>query len=144
MESLRYAPEGCVPSLEPCCRCQQSDRRWDRIAGKAYCPNCQEALAQGQAPPLVERTHRHQCTICHQVGTVAYQTMPLNEANPVEMNLCPEHLRGLIGRRLGPHAYYQLCRQLTMLGLGAGQVFLLHDAFYDENGQALQPALEVD
>jgi hypothetical protein len=36
-----------------------------------------------------------------------------------------------------------LRRQLRVLGLEAAEVFLLHEAFYDEFGHALQPAVEA-
>ena len=48
MESLRRARKGDIPNVESCCRCGQAHRRWDRIAGQAYCPNCQEQLIQGE------------------------------------------------------------------------------------------------
>jgi hypothetical protein len=54
--------------------------------------------------------------------------------------LCAEHLRALVGRRLGPHAFEQIRRQLTRLDLNVTDIFLLHEAFYDEHGRALQPA----
>jgi hypothetical protein len=59
------------------------------------------------------------------------------------MDLCPEHLRGLVGRWLGPYAFNQLRRQLSQLGLEPEDLFLLHRAFYDDKGRALQPALEI-
>jgi hypothetical protein len=62
----------------------------------------------------------------------------------IELDLCAEHFRDLIGRRLGPYAFQQLRRQLQALDLDAGQLFLLHDAFYDEHGRALKPAFAVD
>jgi len=37
----------------PCCRCGLDRDRWDRIAGKTYCPNCQEDLAMGEGEPLI-------------------------------------------------------------------------------------------
>jgi hypothetical protein len=61
----------------------------------------------------------------------------------VEIELCPEHIRALVARRLGPHAFEQLRRQLQVLGLEVAEVFLLHEAFYDPMGRALQPALEI-
>jgi hypothetical protein len=60
------------------------------------------------------------------------------------MDLCPEHVRALLGRRLSTSAFEQLRRRLRTLDLGVEQIFLLHDAFYDERGRALQPALEPD
>jgi hypothetical protein len=129
-------------SLLPCCRCDNADRPWDRIAGKAYCPECQELLILGESPPLVERTERRPCAICHKIGAVGFLTFPLPGTRPLAMDFCPEHLRALLGRRLGPFAYHQLRRQLDALGLTADDFFLLHNAFYDPSGHALQPALD--
>jgi hypothetical protein len=140
MKSLRITGSDSASSLAPCSRCAQGGQRWDRIAGKSYCPNCEEALALGEAPPLVERTEAHCCAVCANVGTLRYQTYPLHEVQRVEMDLCAEHLRALIGRRLSPHAFHQLRRQLHTLGLDAEAIFLLHGAFYDLQGRALQPA----
>ena len=141
MDSLRVAPidEICRPGL--CCRCVDFGP-WDRIASKGYCPNCQEMLALGDAPPLVERANKRRiCAVCGCRGTVCYATLPLNSEAAVEMDLCGEHLRALLSRGLGPHAYHQLHRQLQAVGVAAEDVFLLHEAFYDSNGRALQPAV---
>jgi hypothetical protein len=98
----------------------------------------------GLADPLVERTERQPCGACRWIGTVRFLTFPLQGATPVEMDLCPEHLRALLGRRLNPAAFGHLRRRLQGLGLTVERIFLLHDAFYDEQGRALQPAVEVD
>jgi hypothetical protein len=140
MECLRLAPRDSVFPKIACCRCGDDARSWDRIAGKTYCPNCLELLALGEADPVVERTDRRRCAVCHHQGTLRYLTFPLHSRRPIEIDLCAEHLRGLVGRRLGPHAYEQLRRQLIALGLEPREVFLLHDAFYDDSGRALQPA----
>jgi hypothetical protein len=142
MDSLRIAAMDSVPPAAPCCRCGGGERRWDRIADKAYCPNCQESLATGEAAPLIERAAKNHCAVCEKVGTLCFQTFPLQAPAPVEMDLCSEHLRGLLGRQLGPHAFHQLRRQLHALGVDVEEVFLLHGAFYDSQGQALQPATE--
>ena len=144
MDSLRIAPGQVTPAILPCCRCASTERHWDRIAGKAYCPECQEALVLGLSAPLAERTDKNHCAACSRLGTVAYLTFPLQASTPVEIDLCPEHLRALLGRRLGPYAFHQLRRRLHVLGLGVELIFLLHDAFYDEHGRALQPAAEPD
>ena len=144
MDSLRLLADRSVPTGAACCRCGECDGKWDRIADKVYCPACQEAIVLGQAEPLAERTERKPCAACAHVGTVRYLTFPLHGAVPVEIDLCSEHLRSLLGRRLGPHAYHQLRRQLRVLGLEADQIFLLHEAFYDPNGRALQPAAEPE
>jgi hypothetical protein len=97
----------------------------------------------GESTPLVERTAKNRCAVCGKVGTVTFHTFPLQGTAPVAIELCPEHLRSLIGRCLGPYAFNQLRRQLQGLGLGAEDLFLLHGAFYDGQGRALQPALDL-
>jgi hypothetical protein len=144
MESLRMAPSQVRTKSLPCCRCATPDRRWDRIAGKPYCPECQEALVLGLSAPLKEKTEKNSCAACRRTGTVRYLTYPLQTTTPIEMDLCPEHIRALLGRRLGPYAFHQIRRRLHLLGLGVELIFLLHDAFYDEQGKALQPAVEVE
>lgn len=143
MESIRIVPANALPFVLPCCRCGKDDRLWDRIADKAYCPNCQEALAIGEGPPLIERTEKKRCGVCDQVGTVCFHTFPLQREAPLALDLCPEHLRGMVGRRLGPHAFHQLRRRLQALGVGVEEIFLLHCAFYDDQGRAIQPAVEL-
>jgi hypothetical protein len=112
--------------------------------GKAYCPDCEEALAVGEGEPLVERAERNACAVCGLVGTVRYLTFPLESDAVLEIDLCGRHFRELLGRRLGVFAFLQLRRQLQIVNLDAGQIFLLHDAFYDADGQALQPAVEME
>ncbi len=141
MDGLRVVKQG-VAAREPCSRCQSAGCPWDRLAGLAICPDCQEALAQGEGEPLVLRTEKHRCTVCQQQGTVRYLTFPLHAVAPVEMDLCPRHFQSLLSRRLDRHAYHQLSRQLQGLGFTARQVFLLHEAFYDQQGQSLQPVPE--
>jgi hypothetical protein len=77
------------------------------------------------------------------IAAAARCAIPLNSRRPVEIDLCAEHIRALAGRRLGPHAFEQLRQQLYSLGLEVAQIFLLHEAFYDANGRALQPAVET-
>ena len=144
MEGLRLAPGQRKPAVLPCCRCTSTERSWDRIAGKVYCPECQEALVMGLAEPLVERTEKRHCGACGRLGTVRFLTFPLQGPTPVEIDLCSEHLRALLGRRLSSAAFGQLRRRLRSLDLSVEQIFLLHDAFYDERGRALQPAFEPD
>lgn len=144
MDSLRITPMNANTQMAPCCRCETGGRRWDRIAGKPYCPNCQESLAIGEADPLIERTEKHRCAACARVGTIRFLTFPLHASAPVELDLCPDHLRALLGRRLGPHAFHQLRRQFQVLDLSVEEIFLLHGAFYDCQGQALHPAIEVE
>lgn len=144
MKSLRIVPNQRLRAVLPCCRCASAERNWDRIAAKAYCPECQEALVMGLADALVERTEKNHCAICSRLGTVRFLTFPLQIPTAVEMDLCPEHLRALLGRRLSTVAFGQLRRRLKQFGLNVERIFLLHEAFYDEHGRALQPAVEPD
>ena len=142
MEGLRLVKEPTIPRA-PCCRCQSAGCPWDRLAGHAICPDCQEALAQGEGEPFVVHTEKHRCAVCQQQGTVRYLTYPLHAAEPVEIDLCSRHFQSLLARRLDRHAYHQLSRQLQSLGFSTRQVFLLHEAFYDEQGHSLQPVPEL-
>jgi hypothetical protein len=142
MDSLRLVAADPAEALVPCCRCGAQGQSWDRLAGMAYCPDCEETLARGEGPPLIAPTERRTCCVCDRLGTVPYRTQPLHAAALLEMDLCPEHFRALLSRCLGPFAYQQLCRQLRALRVGVEQVFLLHDAFYDPHGRALQPVSE--
>jgi hypothetical protein len=143
MNSLRLAPLEDSASMNPCGRCGAGQRPWDLIAGQSFCPHCLEALAVGEGDPLITRSEKKRCAVCHQQGTVPFVTFPLHSPRPVEIDMCGEHLRALIGRRLGPHAFAQLRRQLHALGLEVAHIFLLHEAFYDSHGRALQPAVDV-
>ncbi len=143
MDGLRVVTaKGLVP-LAPCGRCQASGCPWDRIAGKPICPDCQELLAQGEGEPLIERAGPGRCAACPRSGPVRYLTFPLHASGPLEIDLCAQHLHALLRRRLDRGAFHNLARQLQTLGLSARQVFLLHEAFYDENGHPLQPVPEL-
>lgn len=144
MDSLRMASVHEEEVFPACCRCGGDHRLWDRIAGRAYCPGCQESLVHGESEPLVERTEPQRCAACSHLGTVCFLTFPMDHPTAVEMDLCPVHLRALLGRRLGPFAYHQLLRQLHGLGYQANDIFLLHDAFYDDLGRALEPIAELE
>jgi hypothetical protein len=144
MDSLRLAAKDSVPPLSGCCRCHDASARWDRIAGRAFCPNCQEQLALGEGEPLVLKTLPHRCAVCERQGTVCFCTFPLESPAPLEMELCPHHLRALIARCLEPRSFRHLRRKLEALGLGVDRIFLLHEAFYDASGQASLPVMEMD
>jgi hypothetical protein len=113
------------------------------VAGKAICPDCQEHLILGEGEPLVERVEKHSCAICGHQGTLRYLTYPLRGNRPVEIDLCGSHFQALLGRRLDKYALKQLARQLQTHGLQMKQLFLLHEAFYDEKGRALQPVPDM-
>ncbi len=142
MDSLRLATAGNVTSRLACSRCGDDSRDWDRVGGKSCCPHCLELLAAGETEPIVERIDACRCAICYHLGTVRYLTYPLHCERPIEVDLCGEHLRAIVARRLGPHAFEQLRRQLSLIELRPSDIFLLHDAFYDHHGRALQPVEE--
>lgn len=139
MEGLRIVSvTGHSPSAA-CGRCQSTGCPWDRIGEHVVCPDCQELLVVGDADPLVEKLRKNQCAVCNHLGTVRYLTFPLHAREPVEIDLCPRHFHAFIGRRLDRSAFRILSRRLQTLGLSPRQVFLLHEAFYDDRGHPLQP-----
>src|ERR1700676_1122656 len=98
MDGLRQIREQGVPPIEPCGRCQASGCPWDRIGGTPMCPDCQEALDHGEAPPLRERVEKRPCAVCQQTGTLRYLTYPLHLVHPIEIDLCAGHFQALLGR----------------------------------------------
>ena len=143
MSGLRLKTEAGSTTIEPCGRCLAGGCPWDRVAGQPMCPDCQEALALGEGPPLRQRVEPKACAICGRAGTLPYVTYPLHAAVPVEIDLCGGHFAALLGRRLERNSFRVLERQLQLLGVAAKQVFLLHEAFYDRHGRALQPIQDV-
>lgn len=139
MDAVRFIPPDAIDPEEPCRRCGSSGCRWDRLGRVPVCPQCQEDLAQGLAGPFVARADRCPCAACGHVGAVSFLTYPLGSRAAVEIDLCPDHFRALLGRALEPSAYRVLRRALQRLRLTPRNVFLLHEAFYDDLGQALQP-----
>src|SRR5262249_53988732 len=127
-----------------CSRCASTTGNWDRIGGKSYCPECQEAMVCGLTAPLRERAQRKPCAACRRLGTLPYLTFPLQSSSPVEFHLCREHLTRLVARQLDRAAFRQLRQGLGRLGLDVDRIFLLHDAFYDRDGRPLQPADSTD
>ena len=142
MEGLRLVTTEDLTPLAACCRCSAAGCPWDRVAGKPMCPDCQESLVIGEGPPLIERVEANLCAVCRQIGTLRYMTYPLQTQRPIEVDLCGHHLRGLLSRRLDRNALKQLAQMLRKIGVTAKQVFLLHEAFYDEKGRPLQPVPE--
>jgi hypothetical protein len=134
--------EGPV-GLEACSRCQAQGCPWDRLAGHAVCPDCQQLILLGQSEPLRLERRPGTCSVCRVTGVVSFQTVPLRSARLLEIDVCPEHLEGLLGRRLTPRALQRLADRLGELGLTSKQIFLLHESFYDLRGRALQPVPEV-
>src|SRR5262245_48820282 len=112
MVSLRLiSAEGISPDA-PCSQCGATGCQWDRIVDLPFCPDCEEALALGEGASLVIRTQKLPCAICDRVGSVPFRTSPLHAGSILEMYLCGEHFRALLGRRLGPLAFQVLQRRL--------------------------------
>jgi hypothetical protein len=139
MKGVRVVSADPKTAQAPCSRCRAEGCPWDRIAGKPICPDCQEQLALGEGEALVERLQPGRCAACRMAGSVLYQTYPLHAPRPIEIDLCPRHFRALLSRRLDRPAFRRLVEQLAGLGLNVGQVFLLHEAFYDDQGRPLHP-----
>jgi hypothetical protein len=141
MDGLRTLTGGEETTAD-CSRCRATGCPWDQIGGVRICPDCQETLIRGDGAPLSIAAEPRRCAACGSVGTVPFVTVPLR-AKPVVIDLCPTHLRGLLRRSLDSAAFLELARQLHAAGLVPGRIFLLHEAFYDRHGQALQPVPEA-
>jgi hypothetical protein len=141
MNALRSlsAEEDVAPTR--CGRCRATGCTWDRIAGLAICPDCQEQLVRGEGEPLRLAPEEHRCAACGAPGTVSFITVPL-QAKALAIDLCSVHLRELLRRQLDRAAFLELARQLDSMGLNPGRIFLLHEAFYDRHGRALRPVSE--
>lgn len=122
-----------------CILCQATGCPWDQIAGKPVCTDCQELLICGDLSPWNLEPQSSRCALCETSATIPFLTYPLCDPDPVEIDLCGSHLVALLGRRLSARAYRRLRRRLNKLGFAVEQFFLLHEAFYDEEGRALQP-----
>ncbi len=143
MTAMRVVRDPAVMPRSPCARCGAIGCHWDHLAARPICPDCQEGLLRGDGEALVLKRERRGCAVCERIGTVRYLTFPLHESEPIEIDLCPAHLRDLMARRLSRRAFQRLRRQLNLLGLAVEQIFLLHESFYDENGSALRPLHDV-
>jgi hypothetical protein len=139
MEGVRWIEADRAALQAPCTACAAAGCPWDRLAGRALCPDCQERLALGEGPPLVAKVEKRLCMACAQAGTLRFQTFPLQSNRVLEIDLCGTHVHALLQRRLDRAAYRQLSHQLASLGVAMREVFLLHEAFYDEFGHPLQP-----
>jgi hypothetical protein len=138
MDGLRTLTVDDKTAPRECGRCQATGCPWDRIGGLSICPDCQESLIRGEGEPLRLPFEPRNCTACGVEGTVPFVTVPLR-ASAVVIDLCASHVRALLQRSLDRAAFLELARQLQTLGLSPGRIFLLHEAFYDVQGQALQP-----
>lgn len=143
MEGLRWLTAERTSLQVACSRCHAIGCPWDRVAGKVMCPDCQELLAVGEGPPLIEKVEKRICAVCDQVGTLRFLTFPLHTPQALEIDLCGPHFQALLRRRLDRYSYRQLSRRLHKVGVGPREVFLLHEAFYDDLGHPLQPVPEA-
>lgn len=141
MDGLRTPTDDEIVALANCIRCQAIGCPWDRVGGQPICPDCQEMLAQGEGEPLSLHAEPRRCLVCQTKGTVSFITVPLR-AVALAIDLCPIHLRALLRRGLDRKAFMELDRRLKDAGLAPGRIFLLHEAFYDSQGRALQPIRE--
>ena len=116
MESIRLASADSIFPKIPCCRCGDQSRWWDRIAGKTYCPNCLEGAGRwGKAIRWLRAPTADAARFAIISARCATSPSRSHSRRPVEMELCSEHVRALVARRLGPHAFEQLRRQLSGL-----------------------------
>lgn len=143
MDGLRLILASGQSPVAACSRCQATGCPWDRIGDHAICPDCQEQLARGEGEPLVEKLIACPCVVCARTGTVRYLTFPLHGRDPLAIDLCPAHFHAFMGRRLDRYAYRAIGRALQAIGMSRKQVFLLHEAFYDERGHPLQPVRDL-
>jgi hypothetical protein len=121
--------------LEPCCRCQATGCPWDRIGDKVLCPDCQQQLVMGEGETLVEALLNRQCVVCGTLGTVPYSTVPRDDDEPVDIDLCPRHFYDFMAWCLDQDAYQAIRRVLHERRLPAQAIFLLHATFYDKQGR---------
>lgn len=140
MSRVRLVAEQASSSTAttPCIHCEATGVPWDCLAGKVCCPDCMEAMVRGEGPAFIARLEDHRCCVCSLQGTVAFRTVSLDR-RVLAFDLCRGHLRGLLARRLDRRAFAKFRGQLAAVGVQVNRVFLLHDAFYDEKGRALQP-----
>jgi hypothetical protein len=141
MRPVRLIPRHEVAALEPCSQCHAVGCHWGQIARRPFCPDCQESLARGTTPALVVPAERRPCSVCGSLGVTTYLTFPLAVPDPLEIDLCRDHFRALVSRQLKPAEYMHLRHALREHRLSPEDVFLLHEAFYDARGHALQPNL---
>src|SRR5262245_60487731 len=120
MSRIRLATDGGLPPQSPCVTCGSTGCHWDRLDGRPVWPDgrrgrpdCTARLLRGEADALRIRREHSSCAVCSQAGTVRYLTLPLHESEPVEIDLCPAHLRDLMSRRLSCRAFQRLRRQLN-------------------------------
>ncbi len=142
MDGLRSlaGEERAAPTV--CGRCRAAGCPWDRVGSVSICPDCQEMLVRGEGEPLALAVEPRRCAACDSAGTVPFVTVPLR-AEAVVIDLCPAHFRALLRRSLDRAAFLELSRRLLDAGLVPGRIFLLHEAFYDRQGRALQPVGEA-
>lgn len=128
--------------MKACALCKMKGCPWDEIDSVPLCPDCLEGLAAGEIEAVKFSVIRSaHCCICRSLGAVRFVTVPLR--TPAHMvttlGFCPLHLRALVGRSLDHKDFGYLAVLLAAFGLRTYQVFLLHEAFYDQDGRAVDP-----
>lgn len=140
---IRVYLENQVFAMPPCVNCGDNSCHWDLVGGAPFCPSCLEDVAMGEdCGALTIRSSPAHCVICGQRGTIPFASFPRNWNRPIEFDLCGYHARSVIARALGPQAVGKLRIVLCGMGIDPESIFLLHDAFYDKHGVALQKAIE--
>lgn len=141
---MRFVEAAGHDPLAPCMRCRSISCPWDRIGTTILCANCQERLCANVGKPLIVPRQKRECDICHAQGTAPYLTYPLHGTDLLGIDLCPTHFRDFLARRLHRSAYRILVRMLRDAGINPRYVFLLHELFYDEWGNALHAVTEEE
>lgn len=123
----------------PCGLCGARGCPWDLLDEIPVCPDCEEALALGEAAPLALPLQAGDCAGCGAGGTVPYATYPRHCKRPLDVPLCAPCFRALLGRRLRQDAHARLSAWLALRALRTEDVFLLSGAYYDETGLMTDP-----
>ena len=125
--------------------------RWGMIG-------CGDVAEVKSGPGFYKARNSELRAVMRRNGDLAHHTSPNVDVAAIQLDdlamECDDSLQYLLAflmlrvcvilRRLNARAFQNLRGQLQDLGLKAEQVFLLHEAFYDRHGRALQPAREVD
>lgn len=131
-------------SAKPCCRCGANNNVWDKVGPHPICYECQEKLAANACEVWRFATRHGRCAVCDEAQVVPFASLPVHAGKALEIELCGQHLRDVLGRRLSKRAFRVLRAVLEDAGISTGEIFLLHGAFYNERGNALQPVEEAE
>ncbi len=140
---------------KPCDVCKSTGCPWDRLGydprtgdWKTICPDCQQEAVVSGTHARFHLVWGH-CVCCDDPFTgcrggfprkvTPVLTFPLHTKRVLRLEFCAAHFHEFVGRRLGSWRLIILHRRLHWLGVCPRRVFLLHEAFYDHAGKALQP-----